>query len=81
MRAGETMDIDGLLKFVFGSSRFEDLALPMVIGLFALTALFFFLVMTLGKRRRQQRIDAYNSTLADHSLRLRRGGGVPRPRR
>ncbi|MAY62646.1 MAG: hypothetical protein CML29_10570 [Rhizobiales bacterium] len=75
------MDFDGFLKFVFGSSRIEDLALPMVIGLFALTALFFFVVMTLGKRRRQRQIDAYNATLADHSLQLRRGGRTPRLRR
>jgi hypothetical protein len=75
------MDFDALLKTVFGSSKIEDLAVPIFVVLIMLTALFFWAAMTIGKRRNQEKIDAYNAKLAEHSAQLRRGGTPSRVRR
>lgn len=75
------MDFDALLKSVFGSSKIEDLAVPLLVALLVLTALIFWGGMTIGKRRSRERIEAYNAKLAEHSAQLRRGGTPSRVRR
>ena len=75
------MDFDSFLKAVFGSSRIEDLGVPIFIGLIVVPALVFWLLSIRGKRRTRQAIDAYHATLKDHSTKLRRGMKAPSGRR
>ena len=75
------MDFDAFLKSVFGSSKIEDLGVPIFIGLIVLPALVFWLLSIRGKRRTRQAIEAYNAKLLDHSTKLRRGMKAPSGRR
>lgn len=75
------MDFETFLIAVFGTSKIEDLGVPIFIGLVVLPVLIFWLLSIRGKRRTQQAIDAYNAKLKDHSTKLRRGMKAPSGRR
>ncbi|TDH35662.1 hypothetical protein E2A64_09985 [Pseudohoeflea suaedae] len=75
------MDIDAFLTAVFGSSKLEDLALPISIGLIVLMVLGFWLFSICGKRRTRDAIETYHASLKDHSTKLRRGMKTPSGRR
>lgn len=75
MAAGpaQAIEIDSLLKQVFGTSDPSELGGP-IFALIAVAAfLFFWGALKIGRRRQRRMIESYDDQLQDYASRLRRG--------
>jgi hypothetical protein len=75
MAAGpaHAIEIDRLLKQVFGTSDPSELGGP-IFALIAVAAfLFFWAALKIGRRRQRRMIETYDGQLQDYASRLRRG--------
>lgn len=66
-------DLRATFKKTFGVANPDDFAMPIFIGLIALTAILLYIVSVFGKRRQRRLIKAYDAKLADYSANLRKG--------
>lgn len=67
------LDVDSLLRQVFGSSDPSDLGGPIFVLIGILMFLFFWGALKIGKRRQRAMIEAYDAQMTDYSAKLRRG--------
>lgn len=63
--------MDNLLIMLFGTSKTDELALPMFIVLIAVAGLIFWIALTIGRRRQRRLIDGYDSKMRALSKQLR----------
>ena len=63
--------MDELLIALFGTSKLEELVVPMFIALAVITGAIFWLISFVTKRRQQRLVDIYNGKLSEHSKSLR----------
>lgn len=73
-------DIKSFLESTFGTSKPEELALPMFVGLAIITVLLFVMAALIGKWRQKRLIDSYNAQINAHSKALRQNLKNPRGR-
>jgi len=64
--------MDDLLIALFGTSKFEELVVPMFVALGVLTAAAFWLILFVSRRRQQRLVDVYNGKLIEYSKSLRK---------
>lgn len=67
------IDVNGLLKQVFGSSDPKDLGGPIFVLIGVVALLFFWGALRIGKKRQRRMIENYDADIKDYSTRLRRG--------
>ncbi|WP_422373251.1 hypothetical protein [Hoeflea sp.] len=75
MAAGpaHALEVDRLLKQVFGTSDPSELGGPIFAAIAVAAFLFFWGALKIGRRRQRRMIETYDDQLQDYASRLRRG--------
>ncbi|KJS09266.1 MAG: hypothetical protein VR78_16370 [Hoeflea sp. BRH_c9] len=69
----QALDLEGLVKRVFGTSDPSKLGGPIFALIGVATVLFFWIAIRIGRKRQRRMIESYDAEMRNYSTRLRRG--------
>lgn len=66
------LDVNEVLRTLFGSDKLRDLGVPIFAGIGLVTVVLFWVALRIGKRRQRRMIEGYDAQLNEYATRLRR---------